>query len=84
MHENSEILMNLCTDYVCKKIKELLGSTHINTTDTNLSVFGLMCNKESICLPKKISEDLLTKLSEQNKLNDETLALFNYRNDFLK
>lgn len=76
MYDNPETLKDLCIDYVCNNIEKHYISKH----DEPEPIFA----EHNIYLPMEVSEVLLTRLSERNKLNDDTLSLFNHRNVYLR
>ncbi|XP_050440716.1 protein zyg-11 homolog B-like [Adelges cooleyi] len=84
MYDNPGTLRDLCIDYVCDNIEKLYMAEQISVTDSQPSELEYMFIDSNVYLPMEISEVLLTKLSERNKLNDETLSLFSHKNVYLR
>ncbi|XP_050534870.1 protein zyg-11 homolog B-like isoform X2 [Daktulosphaira vitifoliae] len=84
MYDNPGTLKDLCIDYVCNNIEKLYMAEQISETDSHPHELDYMFIDNNIFLPMEVSEVLLTKLSERNKLNDETLALFSHKNVYLR
>jgi len=85
MFASPETLKNLCIDYVCDNIEQFyMAVQYISETDLQPSEPKYMFLDSNVYLPMEVSEMLLTKLSVQNKLNDETLSLFSHKNVYLR
>jgi len=84
MYDNPETLKDLCIDYVCNNIEKLYTCEQISEIDLQISEPKYMFIDHNVYLPMEVSEILLTKLSVRNKLNDEILSLFSYKNVYLR
>lgn len=84
MYDNPGTLKDICIDYVCNNIEKLYMAEQISEPDSHSPELEYMFIDNDMFLPMEVSEVLLTKLSERNKLNDETLALFSHKNVYLR
>lgn len=84
MYANPETLKDLCIDYVCDNIEKFYMAEQISEIDSQPSEPKYMFFDSNVYLPMEVSEVLLTKLSVRNKLNDELLSLFSYKNVYLR
>lgn len=81
MFANPKLLKDLCLDYLCHNIEYIYKTELTRETDSESEC--VFINK-NVYLAMELSEKLLTKLSENGKLNDEILSLFNRRNVYLR
>lgn len=84
MSDNPKSLKDVCINYVCNNIEKLFMVDQIGQTDSHRSEPEYKFINSNVYLPMEISELLLTKLSIQNKLNDEILSVFNHKNVYLR
>jgi len=84
MYATPETLKDLCIDYVCDNIEKLYMAGERSETDLQPSEPEYKFIDSNVYLPMEVSEMLLTKLSVQNKLNDEILSLFSHKNVYLR
>lgn len=81
MCANPESLKDLCLNYLCHNIEKMYKAEETCENDSESEC--VFINK-NVFLPKELSEELLTKLSVYDKLNDEILSLFSNKNVYLR
>lgn len=87
MYDSPLSLQEVCVEYICKNLEALCEPTALQPNNDPQPAYiptQLMFKDTDAFFHSEISEQLLTSLSEKNKLNDVTMTLFDPKSTRLR